>query len=703
MKVLSLFSGVGGFDLGLERAGMETVFQCEWDKHATKILERHWPEVPRWDDVSTLTGKHILNHAPVIDIVAWGSPCQDLSVAGKRAGLEGSRSGLFHEGIRIIKELRKETNNVYPRISLWENVYGALNSNKGADFGVILDEMAEAGSLVQEWRVLDAQYFGVPQRRRRVFLVSVFDTATAARCPDPLLPVSESMQRDTPTSRTPRQEPTRTTTQSLGSGSDIANTISASLYHHGTVVNQDANNGHVIVGENHARPVGTAVLGSEIIGSLNAVDYKWPQNQQLDENKFIPVETFTKAKRAQTTTDDETWVENKPAPTLNSFDQGDTRATTVVVEPVFFQMHQSGETRIQDGVMHTLAGYMGTGGNNTPMVAQAIPIQDGRDIEKHQNGLGIGEEGAPSYTLDQTGAQAVAYGIQGNVIGRQDHNGPGGKGHTEEGDPMFTLTGTDIHAVVTSTPMLSFDTKFGSNANVFENQSPTLKASQAAPSVAYTLRMREGKPGGGKGPLISEEKSLTLGASTNDQTIFQPAHTTAFQPGTMTRLGGGVWEELAPTLRAEAKRGDNEPHIAIQYAGYTHKINDTDIAQTLRLGRDSSDFVAQPVDAAGFKPGASSNARSIGYEEGLSPSLEGGGGGNNRPAVLESTMAVRRLTPIECERLMGWPDGWTEGQADTHRYKQCGNGVASPVATWIGQQLLQLDKEPDAPPTTTTT
>ena len=193
MKVLSLFSGVGGFDLGLEAAGMETVFQCEWDKHATNILEKHWPHVPRWGDISTLTGKHILAHAPVIDVVAWGSPCQDLSVAGKRAGLEGSRSGLFHEGVRIIKELRKETNNEYPRISIWENVYGALNSNRGADFGVILNEMAEAGALVQEWRVLDAQYFGVPQRRRRVFLISIFDTATAARCPDPLLPVSEGV------------------------------------------------------------------------------------------------------------------------------------------------------------------------------------------------------------------------------------------------------------------------------------------------------------------------------------------------------------------------------------------------------------------------------------------------------------------------------------------------------------------------------
>lgn len=216
-KVLSLFSGVGGFDLGLENAGMQTVFQCEWDKHATKILERHWPDTPRWGDITTLTGEHILAHAPVIDVVAWGSPCQDLSVAGKGAGLEGSRSGLFHQGIRIINELRKATNNVYPRISIWENVYGALNSNKGADFGVILDEMAEAGSLVQEWRVLDAQYFGVPQRRRRVFLISVFDTATAARCPDPLLPVCEGVRWDSATSRTTRQEAAGTTTQSLDS------------------------------------------------------------------------------------------------------------------------------------------------------------------------------------------------------------------------------------------------------------------------------------------------------------------------------------------------------------------------------------------------------------------------------------------------------------------------------------------------------
>ena len=396
MKVLSLFSGVGGFDLGLERAGMETVFQCEWDKHATSILERHWPDTPRWTDVSTLTGAYVLQHAPIIDVVAWGSPCQDLSVAGKRAGLGGERSGLFHEGIRIIKEIREITNGQYPRFSIWENVAGALSSSNGADFGEVLYEMDEAGACFSEWRLLDAQYFGVPQRRRRVFVISVFDSATAARCPNPLLPVCEGVRGDIEAGGTEREEPTGTVEQSLASGSDIANTISAELYHRSTVVNQDVNNGHLVV------------------GSLAARDYKGVGNQYVADNKCV-VETFTKAKRAQTSTDDETWV----------------------------------------------------GGDE--------------------------------------------------------------------------------------------------------------------PEASFVMRQREGKPGGGKGPLISEERSLTLKAG-NDQTLFQPA---------------------AP-------------------------------------------------------------------------------------------MAVRRLTPLECERLMGWPDDWTRWRADgkeqkdSHRYKQCGNGVASPVTEWIGGIIVRL-------------
>lgn len=192
MRVLSLFSGVGGFDMGLEAAGMRTVFQCEIDPHCQQTLRHHWPDVPKWDDVSTLTGAHILSCVDGVDVVAWGSPCQDLSVAGKRAGLAGERSGLFHQGIRIIKELRELSNGTYPTFSIWENVAGALSSNGGADFGQVLSEMDEAGACFSEWAVLDAQFFGVPQRRRRVFVVSCFDTSTASRCPEPLLAVGES-------------------------------------------------------------------------------------------------------------------------------------------------------------------------------------------------------------------------------------------------------------------------------------------------------------------------------------------------------------------------------------------------------------------------------------------------------------------------------------------------------------------------------
>ena len=291
MKVLSLFSGVGGFDLGLERAGMQTVFQCEWDKHATKILERHWPDVPRWDDVSTLTAAHVLQHAPVIDVVAWGSPCQDLSVAGKRAGLGGERSGLFHQGIRIIKEIRELTNGQYPRISIWENVAGALSSSDGADFGEVLYEMDEAGACFSEWAVLDAQYFGVPQRRRRVFVISCFDSATSERCPEKILAVGESRSGDSAKGKSTGKGSAGTVTESIGAGSElgsgqpIANTISASLYHKSTVVNQDANNGHLVVESPAYQTRG--IVGSDIVGSLNASDHKFPQQQQVMENKIV--------------------------------------------------------------------------------------------------------------------------------------------------------------------------------------------------------------------------------------------------------------------------------------------------------------------------------------------------------------------------------------------------------------------------------
>jgi len=688
MKVLSLFSGVGGFDMGLEAAGFETIFQCEWDKHCTKVLEKHWPNVPKWEDVSTLTGAHVLEMAGAPDLVAWGSPCQDLSVAGKRAGLSGAKSGLFHEGIRIIKEIRELTNNEYPRFSIWENVPGALSSNRGADFGIVLDEMAQAGALELEWAVLDAQYFGVAQRRRRIFLTSVFRPSDASRSRGKIFPVAEGMLRNSKTRSKKGQSTATATTSSIGASSstgDDTNPDGAVAFQPGTLIR--ATGGH----------------RDEQAPTLHA------ESKSGDNSPHV-AQPFVKSRHAKDSEDYETWVDGVVSPTLNTFENhSDTRATVAIVQQevvndvaatitanyskqiinsmaeegnlfpitvidraafnqgpnaqydtviredtaipalvargphavgqhvpeddIVFHAHRQDGVRLQEnGTVNTLTAFMGTGGLNTPMVAQngkpatgfepgamsrlqsphyweemsptlraqmgdnqasvalpievgeaviqPVPIQDGREIEKNQNGMGVGESGDASYTIDTTGAQSVAYSVREDAIANTFSATP-----IDVANAVTALQPSpqSHHAQVfvtqpTDTEMFSFDTQFGSNAAVFEGQSPTLKATQAPASVAY------------------------------------------------------------------------------QYDGYNQRLKVGDgVYRSLRVGRDPSDFV-----------------------------------------INGTAMIIRRLTPLECERLMGWPDNHTkfnsEGKIvpDTQRYKMCGNGVASPCAKWVAEKIKEV-------------
>lgn len=184
MKFISLFSGIGGFDLAFERAGMECVAVCEIDKNAQSVLRRHFPKAELFDDVRKV-GKET-HGRKTIDLVCGGFPCQDVSIAGRRAGLAGERSGLWFEFARIIDEIE-------PRWVIIENVPGLLSSNKGQDFAAIIQWLAERGYGVA-WRVLDAQFFGVPQRRRRVFIVASFGNGSAAE----VLFESEGGERDNP-------------------------------------------------------------------------------------------------------------------------------------------------------------------------------------------------------------------------------------------------------------------------------------------------------------------------------------------------------------------------------------------------------------------------------------------------------------------------------------------------------------------------
>jgi DNA (cytosine-5)-methyltransferase 1 len=162
---VSLFAGVGGFDLALQRSGIDVVASVEIDSKARAVLAKQFPNTQLFEDVCQVSGKDFINagFTPNEGIMVGGFPCQDLSVAGKRSGLAGNRSGLFFEFIRLIDETKT-------KFVILENVPGLLSSNKGRDMGTVIGSLDDLGYSVA-WRVLDAQFFGVPQRRRRVFIV----------------------------------------------------------------------------------------------------------------------------------------------------------------------------------------------------------------------------------------------------------------------------------------------------------------------------------------------------------------------------------------------------------------------------------------------------------------------------------------------------------------------------------------------------
>ena len=210
LKLGSLFDGSGGFPLAAIFCGIKPIWSSEVEPFPIRVTQKNLSQVKHLGDIKDIDGSVIES----VDIISFGSPCQDLSIAGKRAGLVGEKSNLFYEAIRVIKEMRCKTNGKYPRYLLWENVPGAFSSNKGEDFRCVLEEITKikdstakltrpkkwerAGEILGEnfslaWRVLDAKYFGVPQRRRRIFLVADLDGGSSRE----ILFEQKSLSRDT--------------------------------------------------------------------------------------------------------------------------------------------------------------------------------------------------------------------------------------------------------------------------------------------------------------------------------------------------------------------------------------------------------------------------------------------------------------------------------------------------------------------------
>ena len=209
-KFISLFAGVGGFDHGLHKANHECVAQVEWDKNAAGVLKHRWPNVPLFCDVSKVSADDL----PDADFITYGFPCQDLSVAGKREGLDGKRSGLFYEATRLIRELR--TRGCGLRFALAENVRGLLSADDGLALARCIRELLDCGASEVGFRVLDSQYFGVAQRRKRVFIVSDFGGESV----DEILAITESLPGHPAPSREAGKGTAGDATESVGEGGD---------------------------------------------------------------------------------------------------------------------------------------------------------------------------------------------------------------------------------------------------------------------------------------------------------------------------------------------------------------------------------------------------------------------------------------------------------------------------------------------------
>jgi len=250
-KFISLFAGVGGFDLGMEQAGHECVAQVEWDKNAAGVLKHRWPNVPLFCDVSKVSADDL----PDADFITYGFPCQDLSVAGKREGLDGKRSGLFWEATRIIKQLaeraiRRGGAGGGRFIAVAENVKGLLSSGDGYDFARCIRELHNIGASEVGFSVFDSQYFGVAQRRKRVFLVADFGGESTSE----ILAFSEGMSGHPPPSRKAGKGTAGDATESVGEG-----------------------------GKCDCDPNGTA-------GTLLARDYKGLGNQDLETGRGLALQ-----------------------------------------------------------------------------------------------------------------------------------------------------------------------------------------------------------------------------------------------------------------------------------------------------------------------------------------------------------------------------------------------------------------------------
>ena len=462
----SLFDGSGTFPMAGIISGITPVWASEIEPFPIAVTRKRLPFMKHYGDISKLNGAEL----PPVDIITFGSPCTDLSVAGKRAGIQAERSGLFFEAIRIIKEMRCKTNGEYPKYIVWENVPGAFSSGGGEDFRCVLEEICKiadesvavpkpakwhnAGEILGghysvAYRLFDAQYWGVPQRRKRIYLVADF----TGECAGKIFFESEGVSGYS-------AEGFRAWQRAAGGAADCFGTSGSEI----CLNDQGGNRMDVtedmtctLRAEAHHPPcVLSAGFCTEHSAKARGIGYEEEKSPTLRAG-VVPAAIA---------------IDNHPA---------DSRVSIS-----------------SDGNVQTLTSRCGTGGGNVPMLleypkAYGISAFESNAMKSDNPHSGVYEAdtsrtpdcGGGSPACNQGGIAIVeSYALQGSMIGRADKNGPQGDGINE--DVSFTLNTCDKHAVVYAIDRESYNCgqNFARNMGISENGVSSTLNAQGPSAVA---------------------------------------------------------------------------------------------------------------------------------------------------------------------------------------------------------------------------
>lgn len=482
----SLFDGSGGFPLGGLLSGITPVWASEVEPFPIMVTSRRLPFMKHYGDISQMSGGEI----EPVDIITFGSPCTDMSIAGRRAGLEGKQSVLFYEAIRIIKEMRCKTNGKYPRWICWENVPGAFSSNKGEDFRAVLEAvigvvcegtevpmpeknrwpyadlyMGDGWSVA--YRTLDAQYWGVPQRRRRIYLVADFAGGSAGE----ILFKSEGVSGYSAEGFRAWQRTARGAADCTGAtgfdgyNGDLTGDVSATL---GVNCGMSTGRNGIVLNDQGGNRMD---ITDEVTCTLRAESHHPPC--VMDAPTVIPLEHHPADNRIKI-------EESDAIQTLTSrMGTGGGNVPLVMSDedaPVTLKIRSGCEGGGKGALLQeNKSATLSCNNDQTVFVPKAYGIcsKDSNAMKSDNPHSGVYEadtsrtidRGGGNPTCNQGGIAIVeSYALQGSMIGREDKNGPQGDGVNK--DVAFTLNTVDRHAVYAMTT--------GYYAQVSKEQAPTL-------------------------------------------------------------------------------------------------------------------------------------------------------------------------------------------------------------------------------------